>query len=247
MTRRKNVVDAFAEERARRSAKKLFGRWTDHDSPGLAREENQAILHAGHDGIHVLAHCAEDFVHAAQLLADLGNLAAHRAKLVRAGNETFHFRSGHVELSRGDAIQLIGNSAQRSKRRTADNSREACRDNERKENDGANLFDGRQNVMQQQARRNGDAHFAERLATLAERESEFVDLWKARENLYLMQKTTLRQLREWRAMRQEFALRRFVGRYQNHAVAIGNRDLVDVDGVFVGSHLRAKAFIDFEG
>src|SRR5579871_5272912 len=211
MSDRENVVDTFSEERARGSAEEFFRRRTDHDSARFTGKEEEAIFHACHDGIHVFAHGAEDFVHAAQLLPDLGDLAADRAEFVGAGDEAFHLGSGHIKLSRGDAIQLIRYSAQRSERRAADDCRESRGDNEREENDRADLFDGWQNVVEQQAGRNGDAHFTERLTALAERESEFVDFRQTRENSYLMQEAALRQLGKWRAMRQEFALRRFVG------------------------------------
>ncbi len=61
-----------------------------------------------------------------------------------------------------------------------------------------------------------------------------------------MQKTALRQLRERNAARQEFSLHRFIRRDQNHAVAIGDRDFINVDGVFRGLELRAQALVDLE-
>src|SRR3984885_15596860 len=202
MVRRENVVDALPEKCACGSAEKLLGGWTDHDSARFAREENQAVFPSGHEGVHVFAHGAEDFVDAAQLLADLRDLAAHRAEFVGTGDKSLHFWSGHIELSRRDAIQLIGNAAQRSKCGAADNCGQSRGNNQREQNDRAELAQVREKFVEQETRRNRDADFTEGLTAFAEGEVEFVDFRRTGKDLRLMDKTALRQLRERSAPRK---------------------------------------------
>src|ERR1700748_1028006 len=109
MTWWKDIADAPAEKRARGSTEEFLGCGTHHDRARFAREENQAILHSRHDGVHVFAHSADDFVPAAQLLTDLWDLAADCADFVSARDKALCFGSRHVELPSRDAIQLIGN------------------------------------------------------------------------------------------------------------------------------------------
>src|SRR5207245_8081713 len=58
------------------------------------------------DLIHVFAHGAEDFVYAAQLLADLRNFPAHESQFVPASAETGNLRRRRVVLPRRNTVQL---------------------------------------------------------------------------------------------------------------------------------------------
>ena len=59
-------------------------------------------------------------MHAAELLANLGNFAADQAEFVAAGFDRFCFVGRHVELPGGDAIKLRGDVVQRSQSYAAD-------------------------------------------------------------------------------------------------------------------------------
>src|ERR1700675_1622275 len=92
-------------------AEEFFRGGADHDGASLASEEDQTVFHARHHRVHIFAQGAENLVHAAKLLADLGDLAAYLAKFVAASGESRGFRGRRVELAGGNAIQLRGDVA----------------------------------------------------------------------------------------------------------------------------------------
>src|SRR5882757_287795 len=103
-------------------AEKLFGRGADHYGAGIAGEEEQAIFQPGHHGIHVLSQSAEDFVDAAKLLPDLRNFAPHLAEFVTAAgkSKSARLRYRRIVLAGGNAIELLGDIAERRQRGATD-------------------------------------------------------------------------------------------------------------------------------
>src|SRR5438105_2801928 len=105
MVLRENFRYSPAQKLASRSAEEFFRRGTHHHGARIAREQKQAILQTRHYRIQVFAHGAEDFMHAAQLLAYLRNLAANQAEFIgttakaaKSGEhcEAFSFRGRRV-------------------------------------------------------------------------------------------------------------------------------------------------------
>src|SRR5882762_3174136 len=101
---------------------KFFGRRAYHHGAGIAGEQEQAVLQAGHYGIHVLAQSAEDFVDAAKLLPDLSNFSAHLAEFVAAAgkSKSLGLRYRRIVLAGGNTIELRRDVAQRRQRGSAD-------------------------------------------------------------------------------------------------------------------------------
>src|SRR5882762_1128489 len=101
---------------------KFFGRRAHHHGAGIAGEQEQAVLQAGHYGIHVLSQGAEDFVDSAKLLPDLRNFSAHLAEFVTATGKSKSLRLGHrrIVLAGRNTIELSGDIAQRRQSRPAD-------------------------------------------------------------------------------------------------------------------------------
>ena len=86
MTGRKDFRHAPPQKVSRGSAQEFFRRRADHHGARIPREQQQAVLKPSHHRIHIFAHGAEDFMHAAQLLPDLRNLPAHQSEFVPASS-----------------------------------------------------------------------------------------------------------------------------------------------------------------
>ena len=111
VTQRENLRHAPPQKVSSRCAQKFFRRRTDHYGARVPGEQQQAVLEPRHDGIHIFAHGTEDFMHAAQLLADLCDFPAHQPEFIAASRETLDVRRRRVILSCRDTIQVCGDIA----------------------------------------------------------------------------------------------------------------------------------------
>src|ERR1700720_2535345 len=98
MPNRKYLGHSPSQKLSRRRAKKFLRRWADHDRTAVARKQQQSIFQPSHHGVHVFAHGAENFMYAAQLLANLRDFPADLAELVAASRETFNLRPRCIVL-----------------------------------------------------------------------------------------------------------------------------------------------------
>src|SRR5258708_12818509 len=99
MAGRKDLRHASPQKLSRGGAQKFFRSGTDHHGARTPREQQQAVLESRHDRIHVFAHRAEDFIHPAQLLPDLGNFPPHQSDFTAASSETISLPPNPTPLS----------------------------------------------------------------------------------------------------------------------------------------------------
>src|SRR5260370_18416351 len=107
-------------------------------------------------------------MHPAQLLADLGNLAAHQPEFVATSCKTYDLRRRRVVLSRGDAVQLGRNVLHRSERRPAYDRRHQGGNPQRNHPERDLRSQAGLDVLQKESRRERYPHLAEWLVPVAE-------------------------------------------------------------------------------
>src|SRR5260370_22069025 len=183
----------------------------------------------------------------AQLLADLGNLAAHQPEFVATSCKTYDLRRRRVVLYRGDAVQLGRNVLQRSERRPAYDRRHQGGNHQRNQHERCGRSQAGLDVIQKECRRERYPLLAELLVPVAEWEVEFEYFRWFRQYFHLVQETTPHQLRQRCSPWQKRSGQIFVGRNQHHSVKIRDRNFVYQGIFFSGLELRAQSFADFKG
>src|SRR6266566_78090 len=253
MTRWKDVGYAAAKEFACRGAQKFLGGGTDHHRARIPREQKQAVFQSGHDGVHVFAHGAENFVHAAELLPDLGDFAAHQTKFVAAGLQGLCSGMKGVELARGDAVKLYGDIAQWCQCDAGHESGKQGGDYQGHQHNDSPGAEALLDRLDQKCRIHDHAHFPERLVVVDKGVSMFEQLrvldrapGRHQENFDLVEEASADKLRERSPVRQELPLQILVGRSQHQVVGVGDGDLVDQRVFLGGDELSSQAFADLE-